>query len=240
MRDLATHYRVAKVDTALGRFVGEVVDYWANDTVMTKLLYDETGNREGPIEMKDAYGHRKLIGQYAKGKKIGPWEIDKGSPLSTDFSDGSVKSNQTIDSLEMRLTWKEQFNVSQYIRKSEYSTIYPLVSRSHSSHINKEGVFSPVEERAQFPNGMEALGRFISAYINYPEEALRNKRKGQVIVEFTITEDGSTTDFKVIKSLGSGCDEEAIRVLKLLPDWVPAYQRGKAVRTKFRLPISFG
>jgi periplasmic protein TonB len=240
MRDLATHYRVAKVDTVLKKFVGEVSDFWGNDTVMIKLTYDLNGNRDGLIKVKSPNGGIKLTGQYSSGDKSGNWEINKEKSVLIDFNGKKVKPNQTIDSLEMCLVRKENFSVSQYIRKSDYPEIYSLISKSSSTHNNKEGVFTIVEERPYFPNGMQALGQFIGAYIKYPEEALKNNIKGQVIVEFTITVDGSTTDFKIVKGLGYGCDEEAIRVLKLLPDWVPGYQHGKPVRTKFKLPITFG
>lgn len=240
MRDLATHYRVAKVDTVSKAFVGEVNDFWANDKVMIKIIYDLNGNRDGLIKVMDSNGSIKLTGQYSSGEKSGNWEINKRKPVLIDFNSKKTKSNPTIDSLEMCLTIKENFSVSQYIRKSDYPDIYSLISKSRSYHNNKEGMFTVVEERPYFPNGMQALGQFISAYIKYPEEALKNNVKGQVIVEFTITADGSTTDFKIVKGLGYGCDEEAIRVLKLLPDWVPGYQHGKPVRTKFKLPITFG
>jgi TonB family protein len=240
MRDLATHYRVANVDTVLKKFVGEVNDFWGNDTVMTKLTYDLNGNRDGLIKVKSLNGVIKLAGQYSNGNKYGNWEINKGKLALIDFNSKKVKPNQTIDSLEMCLVRKENFSVSQYIRKSDYPDIYSLISNSRFYQRQTVGQFTVVEERPYFPNGMQALGQFISAYIKYPDEALKNNIKGQVIVEFIITEDGSTTDFKIVKSLGYGCDEEAVRVLKLLPDWVPGYQRGRAVRTKFKLPITFG
>jgi periplasmic protein TonB len=239
MKDLATHYRVAKVDTALKKFVGEVSDFWGNDTVMIKLTYDANGNRDGLIKVKNVNGGLKIRGQYTNGEKSGNWEIIKRKPVLIDFSNKKIKENKVIDSLEMCLLRKEMFNVSQYIRKSDYPEIYSLVSKSRSSQ-RKEGMFTVVEERPSFPNGMQALVQFISANIKYPEEALKNNIKGQVIIEFTIAKDGSATDFKIVKSLGYGCDEEAVRVLKLLPDWVPAYQRGKPVSMKFKLPITFG
>lgn len=240
MKDLATHYRVAKVDTVLKKFIGEVKDFWGNDTVMIKLTYDLNGTKNGLIKVTNRNGDLRIKGQYLNSDKSGNWEINKQKPVTIDFNSKKKKANQTIDSLEMCLVRKENFSLSHYIKKSDYPDIYSLISKSRSNHNNKEDVFSVVEERPYFPNGMQALGQFISAYIKYPDEALKNNIKGQVIVEFTITEDGSTTDFKVAKSLGYGCDEEAIRVLKLLPDWVPGYQRGRAVRTKFKLPITFG
>ncbi|MDD2797859.1 MAG: energy transducer TonB [Bacteroidales bacterium] len=238
MRDLATHYRVAKVDTVLNKFIGEVNDFWMNDTMMETLNYDLKGYKDGVIKVTYQNGGLKIKGQYLNDLKSGKWVISTKKPLLIDFSGKKIKPNKTIDSLEICLLRKENFNVSQYIRKSDYPYIYSLISKSLSLN-NKEDVLTVVEEKPYFPNGMQALGQFISAYIQYPNEALKNNIKGQVIVEFTITEDGSTSNFKIIKSLGYGCEEEAVRVLKLLPDWIPAFQRGKAVRTKFKLPITF-
>lgn len=237
IRELATHYRVAKVDTATKKFEGVVDDYWNNDTVMVSLRYNQTG-KSGPIRVQHFNGIIKLAGQYVKDNRSGVWKMN-GLKDSIDFNDRKVKPNQMIDSLETCLKVKESFRVSPYIRKADYPEIYSLVSKSYSLYNNK-AEWNIVEEHPYFPNGMEALGVFIEAFIKYPDEALKNNIKGQVIIEFTISEDGSTTDHKVIKGLGFGCDEEALRVLKLLPDWVPGYQNGKAVRTKFRLPITFG
>ena len=239
MRELATHYRVSRVDTVSKKFLGEVRDYWGNDSLMTCLTYDLNGNRSGSIQTRSRNGDLRLNGLYLNGHKAGSWKVFGQKTATIDYGGKKVKLHQRVDSLETCLTKKENFSVSQFIRKSDYPEIYTLVSKSRSAY-NKDATWNIIEEEPYFPKGMQALGQFIGAFIIYPEEALTNNIKGQVIVEFTITEDGSTTDFKVIKGLGYGCDEEAVRVLKLLPDWVPGYQHGKAVKTKFKLPITFG
>ena len=240
MRDLATHYRIARVDTVLKKFIGEVKDFWGNDTLMTSLTYDLNGNRDGLIKVKSSNGSIRLTGQYSSGQRSGIWEFSQVKPALIDFNRKQVKSNQTLANVEGCLARKENFSISNYIRKSDYPDLYPLITTSSQYMRTMVGAFTIVEEPPYFPNGMKALGQFISAYMKYPDEALKNNIKGQVIIEFTITESGSMTDFKVVRSLGHGCDEEAVRVLKLLPDWVPGYQRGRAVRTKFTLPITFG
>jgi len=63
--------------------------------------------------------------------------------------------------------------------------------------------------------------------------------EGKVFVEFVIEKDGSITDVKAIKGIGAGCDEEAVRILQSAPNWKPGKQRGKPVRQKMVLPISF-
>lgn len=237
MRELATHYRIAGVDTMTKKFVGEVSDYWVHDSLMVALTYDQNG-KNGQIKMRSLTGNVELTGQYLGDKREGIWKVIESDTTLIDFSVKKPKPHKTIDSLEECLRIKESFQVSQYIRKADYPEIYSLIFKPHSSPtING---WTAVEERPYFPNGTKALGQFIEAFIKYPDEALKNNIKGQVDVQFTITEDGSTSDFKVISGLGYGCDEEAIRVLKLLPDWVPGYQRGKPVRTKFKLTITFG
>ncbi len=238
VRELATHYRIAKVDTVKKKFVGPIKDYWPNDTVMVGLTYDMDGNKDGLVWMQGISGNLNLKGQYSKGSRAGVWEAMGHNKSVIDFTSTTTKAHPCIDSLEAIVKAKESFQVSRYIRKADYPEIYSLVYRNHSTYSNSGGL-TIVEEPPYFPNGMKALGEFIGALISYPEEALKNKIKGKVIVEFTISEDGSTKDFKIVKGLGFGCDEEAIRVLKILPDWVPGYQRGKAVKTKFQLPITF-
>lgn len=96
-----------------------------------------------------------------------------------------------------------------------------------------------MEEQSFFPGGLETLINFLGLFLQYPNEALENNVSGVVKVQFTINPDGTTTDDKILQSVGYGCDEEAIRALKLLPDWVPGYQGGSSVATNKVLPITF-
>lgn len=240
MKGLDTNYRIAEVDTVSGKYVGEIIDYWSDGATMLTFSYDSKGRRSGDIKLTNSNGSVRLQGQYLDGHKVGVWEVYGAKQVSIDYDRKKTKSHYAIDSLEVCLNNKESFKVSPYIRKRDYPEIYPLITNSQSFHVNKNEVFTIVEEPPYFPNGSEVLGQFIGALIRYPEEALKNNIKGKVIIEFTIIEDGSTIDFNVIKGLGFGCEQEAIRVLKLLPDWVPGYQRGKPVRTKHQIPITFG
>jgi TonB family protein len=90
-----------------------------------------------------------------------------------------------------------------------------------------------------FPGGDEARLQFLWNNIIYPQSAMERGIQGTVYVTFVIDKDGSIDDVKVIKGIGGGCDEEAIRVVKLLPKWRPGYQSGKPVRVLFNMPIRF-
>lgn len=103
----------------------------------------------------------------------------------------------------------------------------------------EDEIFHVVENDAEFPGGMDSLRAFIQRYLKYPEEALKNRLEGRVFISFIVEKDGSISNIKVLREIGGGCSEEAVRVVKLMPKWKPATQRGKAVRSTFTLPIVF-
>ncbi len=102
-----------------------------------------------------------------------------------------------------------------------------------------EPVFFIVEEQPQYPGGEEALKKFIVDNIQYPVTAAENGIQGRVYVSFTINIDGSITDVKVVRSISPELDAEAIRIVKALPKWKPAKQRGKTVKITYTIPITF-
>ncbi|MFM2048016.1 MAG: hypothetical protein RI955_562 [Bacteroidota bacterium] len=107
-----------------------------------------------------------------------------------------------------------------------------------AQEINSE-IFSYVEQMPEFIGGEAALMKFISVNIKYPQVAKDAEIEGRVIVSFVVTTEGKLTDLKVLRDIGGGCGEEAIRVLKLSPDWKPGMQNGKKVNVKMVLPIKF-
>ncbi len=104
---------------------------------------------------------------------------------------------------------------------------------------DNEPIFSIVEEPAQFPGGDEALLKFIRKKIKYPKQAIKNKISGTVYVQFIVEKDGSISDVTVIRGIGGGCDEEAVRVITKMPNWIPAKQKGIPVRSFYVIPITF-
>ena len=100
-------------------------------------------------------------------------------------------------------------------------------------------VFTVVEEMPQFPGGMAEAMKFLAKNINYPVESQKTKIEGRVIVQFVVKENGKVADIKVMRGVSPELDAEAIRVVGLMPDWIPGKQRGKAVDVKFTMPIMF-
>lgn len=102
-----------------------------------------------------------------------------------------------------------------------------------------EKPFDVVEEMPSFPGGDAALMSFIANNIKYPKAAQRIGIEGRVTLLFVIDETGAITNIEVLKGIGAGCDKEAIRVLKMLPNYNPGKQRGVPVKVRMRLPINF-
>lgn len=103
----------------------------------------------------------------------------------------------------------------------------------------EEEIFTVVEQQPEFQGGMAALSQYLGKNIRYPAAAQRANVSGRVFVSFVVNTDGSIQDVSVLKGLGFGTDEEAIRVVKSMPKWKPGKQSGRPVRVKFNLPINF-
>jgi TonB family protein len=99
--------------------------------------------------------------------------------------------------------------------------------------------FVSVDTPPVFPGGLEKFYELIGKNIRYPSEARRNGIQGRVIVSFIIEKDGTLTNVKVIRGIGDGCDEEAIRIIKLSSPWMPGIQNGNLVRVSYTVPIGF-
>lgn len=100
-------------------------------------------------------------------------------------------------------------------------------------------VFITVEQQPQYPGGMDALHLFLTKNLSYPRSAANAGVSGRVFISFVVNTDGSLTDVQVLRGIGFGCDEEAVRVIQKMPHWKPGKQLGRAVRVKYNLPIAF-
>jgi protein TonB len=95
------------------------------------------------------------------------------------------------------------------------------------------------EESASPKGGFGPFYKYLGEKIKFPVQARRMEIEGRVFVEFVINKDGSFTDVKIVKGIGGGCDEEALRVIQAAPPWNPGKQRGKPVRQRYTLPVIF-
>lgn len=122
--------------------------------------------------------------------------------------------------------------------KTTYEEYKPVAVKQEVVE-EEEEIFIVVEQSPEFPGGEEARLKFISSNVKYPQVARELGVSGTVYVEFIVGRDGKISDAKVVRGIGGGCDEEALRVVKMFPNWKPGKQRGKAVTVRFRMPIKF-
>ena len=105
--------------------------------------------------------------------------------------------------------------------------------------VEEQQIFQVVEEMPEFPGGMAECLKFLAKNIKYPTIAQENGVQGRVIVQFVVNQDGSIVDPVVVRSVDPYLDKEALRVIQMMPKWKPGKQRGKAVRVKYTVPVTF-
>ena len=107
------------------------------------------------------------------------------------------------------------------------------------TEVEDDAIFVVAENAPEFPGGSDSLYAYIARNIKYPETAKKEKIEGRVFVTFVIEKDGQVSNAKILRDIGGGCGEEALRVVKNMPKWKPGTQRGNPVRFQFNLPVSF-
>ena len=95
------------------------------------------------------------------------------------------------------------------------------------------------QQMAEFPGGNEAMYKYLGEHMSYPRMAKEASIQGKVFVQFVVWKDGTIGQVKILKGIGGGCDEEAVRVVKSMPKWAPAQQAGQKVSSRFMLPVVF-
>jgi len=118
-------------------------------------------------------------------------------------------------------------------------TTAPVAPAAASAAFSPDSVFINPDVRPQFVGGQAALAAYLAKNLRYPAEALRAKATGKVYVRFVLSAAGRVTDASVVRGPGKGLNEEALRLVWLMPAWQPAYQRGQAVRVSCSIPIEF-
>jgi len=104
---------------------------------------------------------------------------------------------------------------------------------------NEVKEISGVDEYPEFAGGMKAFTKYMERNLRYPSRAQEDGIQGKVFVSFVVEKDGSITDVKVLRGIGFGCDEEAMKVIKKSPLWKPGKNKGIPVRVRYNMPINF-
>ena len=142
-----------------------------------------------------------------------------------------VDDNVTVDDdIDIDVEADQNTQVDEYVA--------PVKSDEEES-AEEAQIFMVVESMPEYPGGEAALYAFLADNIKYPQMAKESGIQGRVFVTFVVEKDGHVTDVRVLRGIGGGCDEEAIRVVKNMPKWTPGKQRGKSVRVQYNLPVKF-
>ena len=132
----------------------------------------------------------------------------------------------------------EDININAEVEQNEVIEEYVAPEVVEEEVVEQE-IFQIVEEMPAFPGGEKALLEYVAKNIKYPQIARETGIQGRVFVGFVVEPDGSVSNVKILRGIGGGCDEEAMRVIKSLPKWKPGKQRGKAVRVSYQIPVVF-
>ena len=134
---------------------------------------------------------------------------------------------------------EEEIEVDLDVEITEETVIEDIVFDEAPEEEVADEIFDIVEDQPAPPGGMGAFYKFVGKSMKYPNQARRMGIEGRVFVQFVVDKDGTLTDIKAVKGIGAGCDEEAVRVLKSAPKWKPGKQRGRPVKVRMILPITF-
>ncbi|MCK5210145.1 MAG: energy transducer TonB [Cyclobacteriaceae bacterium] len=143
-----------------------------------------------------------------------------------------VKDDEIIEEIEINLD----------IEMTEETRIEAVIIEQVKESMPEEKVdeiFTIVEVQPTPVGGMKTFYDYVGGNLQYPHRAKRMGIEGRVFVNFVVEKDGSLTDIRVVKGIGGGCDEEAIRVISQAPKWNPGKQRGRAVRVRMVMPLLF-
>lgn len=134
-------------------------------------------------------------------------------------------------------TWKKVNLLGKTLYEEEYKKGQLVKGVNFTK--DKPITYKMIEKQAEYDGGIAALGRFLSANLEYPKTAQRDKITGKVYVQFVVGVKGNIQNIQVIKSIRSDVDGEAKRVVELMTNWIPGEQRGVPVRSRFTIPINF-
>jgi len=134
---------------------------------------------------------------------------------------------------------EEEIEVDLDVEITEETVVEEIVFDEPVEEEVAEEIFTIVEDQPTPKGGMAAFYEYVGKKLKYPAQARRMGIEGKVFVEFVVDKDGSITDVKAIKGIGAGCDEEATRVIQNAPKWNPGKQRGRPVKVRMILPITF-
>lgn len=178
-------------------------------------------------------------------KKAGPVEPPPALKTTVKFTapvikkDEEVNENEEIKSQEELMTAKGSISIADVKGNDDLHGADIADIKQNVTQEEPEKIWDVIEQNPEFPGGYEELMKFLSTNIKYPAIAAENGIQGKVILQFVVSKTGAISDIVVVRSLDPSCDREAIRVVRMLPKWIPGKQNGENVNVRYTLPVSF-
>jgi TonB family protein len=196
-----------------------IVEQKVNLESVTPKYYEKV------VELNDSLGNHFLdINGSGKFKML----ADNDEIVEGEYTNGLQDKTWKTINLKNKSTYYVDYKNGEYLQGKTIDSVGNIFT--YNKIRSMPGMFS----------GFEDLKYQFSRSLRYPPEARDRGIEGRVVLSFVVEKDGSLSSLKVHRSIGGGCDEEAIRVLKLFPRWTPAQERGVAKRMQLLLPVNFG
>lgn len=205
------------------KLLGELIKYYPNGKLYLKGICD-TNHNLIINECRDSTG--KTLVQNGNGRcTMYDWNFKKV------LGEGILKNG--LKDGEWRGWYRDNLS---YICSYDNGTLI-----KGASYDDKGGEHQFIKEEVEptYTGGADAFYKFLARKVRYPKEAKKRNIQGKVILSFWVEKDGALSNIKVLKGIGGGCDEEAVRVIQLSPAWEPGSQYGLPVRVQYSMPITF-
>lgn len=203
-------------------------------------------------------GRMQMTGTYlndsctkADGEKT--WYNENGKPSHTCmyrngladgtevfyFDNGQKKVEGSYIEGEMDGEWNSWFRSGKLAAKANFKKDEQVSAQFFNEDGSKNRDRKFFQQPAQFPGGLKALAKYLKENLEYPQKAIKDNISGQVVVQFVVRKDGRISDVEIYKSVDPLLDKEAVRVVKAMPLWEPAYFGGELADYYARQPITF-
>ncbi len=181
------------------------------------------------------------------------WSPSEALAYGDDYVSYLIKQNDGnfYDDQKIRVTYGQEVRRigTVVVGSGRYKRTLPIIQLMKKNTLtgnkllqiptDSDKVYDVVENMPQFPGGFSAMMKFLSDNIKYPVAAEEKRQQGRVIVTFIVECDGTVTNVRVAMSAGEYLDNEALRVIKSMPPWIPGTQGGNPVRVKYTTPVIF-
>ena len=158
---------------------------------------------------------------------------------SIKYTKPVIKPDDEVIEEEYRPTQEDLNQVNPGIANVEGIDSIVVTQTEVATPSEKEEVYVSFEKAPEFVGGAAAMNDYLRENIRYPQAAREMRIQGMVIVQFVVGRNGSISDAEVVRGIGGGCDEEALRVVKAMPKWQPGIQNKREVSVRYAIPIRF-